>query len=90
MLVLFLGGLLPLESNHVLAYRHELLSDSKAREAMEELGLSFEKDKDKLPRILKSDPQIKILEKELGKEIAPGSIIKVHRSKPIYRLVVEG
>ena len=72
-------------SDHVIVPPHKLMTDKEAKELLEELGLKPEN----LPKILESDPQVKILN---GKA---GQIVKIDRTEngvkvPYYRIIVEG
>ncbi len=72
-------------SDHVIVPPHKLMTDKEAKELLEELDLKPEN----LPKILESDPQVKILN---GKA---GQIVKIDRTEngvkvPYYRIIVEG
>ncbi len=75
---------------HELVPEHYLLSEEEEREILEKLQIS----KDSLPKIKRSDPAIKMLEKISG-PIKPGRVIKIIRKSPTsgktvaYRVVVE-
>ncbi len=61
------------------------MTDKEAKELLEELALRPEN----LPKILESDPQVKILNGKVGQ------IIKIDRTEngikvPYYRIIVEG
>ena len=61
------------------------MTDKEAKEILEELELKPEN----LPKILESDPQVKILNGKVGQ------IVKIDRTEngvkvPYYRIIVEG
>ena len=61
------------------------MTDKEAKELLEELELKPEN----LPKILESDPQVKILNGKVGQ------IVKIDRTEngvkvPYYRIIVEG
>jgi len=69
-----------------LVPKHEVLSDKKAEEVLANFGI----DKNKLPRIKKDDPQVKVLKAKVG------DVIKITRQDPDikkpyehYRVVVK-
>jgi len=76
---------------HELVPEHYPVSKDEEKEILEKLGVS----KEKLPKILKSDPVIRVLERIYG-PIEIGSLIKIVRKSPtagkvvVYRVVVEG
>ncbi|MEF8873957.1 MAG: DNA-directed RNA polymerase subunit H [Candidatus Thermoplasmatota archaeon] len=75
---------------HGLVPEHRLLSKDEEEEVLEELGV----ERENLPKVLKSDPVIKQLEKVHG-EIQVGRIIQIKRKSrtagvtTAYRLVVK-
>ncbi len=75
---------------HELVPEHYLLSEEEERDVLEKLQVS----KDSLPKIKRSDPVIKMLEKISG-PVKPGRVIKIVRKSPTsgktvaYRVVVE-
>ena len=76
---------------HELVPEHYLVDKREEKEILKKLGVS----KEKLPKILKSDPVIRVLERIYG-PIEIGSLIKIVRKSPtagkveVYRVVVEG
>lgn len=75
---------------HGLVPEHRLLSEDEEEEVLDELGVK----KENLPKILKSDPAIKHLEKVHG-DIRVGRVIEIKRKSrtagmaTAYRLVVK-
>ena len=75
--------------HHELVPEHRLLSEEEANELLE----NYIVDRDRLPKLRKKDPAIKLLERVTG-DIAIGSIIKItrksHTAKEFvsYRVVV--
>ena len=72
-------------SDHVIVPPHKLMTDKEVKELLEELELKPEN----LPKILESDPQVKILNGKVGQ------IVKIDRTEngvkvPYYRIIVEG
>lgn len=73
------------EIEHVLVPRHEVISDSEAKELLERLGIKIEQ----LPKIFVSDPAIRHLNPKIG------NIIKISRNSATagtttyYRIVIE-
>lgn len=71
---------------HDLVPKHVLLNEQEKQEVLERYGISLKQ----LPRILASDPVIKLLG---GK---PGDVVKISRKSPTagksvyYRVVVKG
>ncbi|MEM0449252.1 MAG: DNA-directed RNA polymerase subunit H [Methanomassiliicoccales archaeon] len=82
--------------NHDLVPAHYLLTEEEAKEVLAKLKV----DKDKLPKIRKSDPCIRLLdalEQEAGRPaIKEGRVVKIVRRSPTseiaiaYRLVIRG
>jgi DNA-directed RNA polymerase subunit H len=74
---------------HKLVPEHRLLSPEEADVVLKGLGIT----RDQLPKIRKSDPVIRVLERVHG-EIAEGSLVRVFRLtqtagvSEAYRLVV--
>lgn len=65
--------------------KHELLSDSKAKEVSKKYGITL----DKFPKILETDAKVQALKAK------PGDLIAISRKDPTgeylyYRLVVKG
>ncbi|MDP8011548.1 MAG: DNA-directed RNA polymerase subunit H [Thermoplasmata archaeon] len=75
---------------HELVPEHYLLSEEEEKELLDKLQVT----KDSLPKIKRSDPAIKVLEKIYG-PIKPGRVIKIVRKSQTsgkfiaYRVVVE-
>lgn len=75
---------------HELVPEHYLLSEAEEKEVLDKLQIT----KDSLPKIKRSDPAIKVLEKIYG-PIKPGRIIKIVRKSQTsgkfvaYRVVIE-
>lgn len=71
--------------NHVLVPKHVVLSDEEAKKVLEQLGVR----KEQLPRILITDPVIRLINAKVG------DVIKIIRDSPTagteiaYRVVVE-
>ncbi len=75
---------------HELVPEHHLLSEEEEKKLLELLGT----ERDSLPKIKRSDPAVKVLEKIYG-PIKQGRIIKIIRKSPTsgksiaYRVVTE-
>ncbi len=75
---------------HELVPEHYLLTEEEERDILQKLQIT----KDSLPKIKRSDPVIKVLEKIYG-PIKPGSMIKIVRKSQTsgkfiaYRVVTE-
>jgi len=75
---------------HELVPEHYLLPEEEEKEVLEKLQIT----KDSLPKIKRSDPAVKVLEKIYG-PVKPGRIIRVVRKSQTsgkftaYRVVVE-
>ncbi len=75
---------------HGLVPEHRVVPQDREEEILEDIDLS----RDKLPKILKSDPVLQHLEKVHG-DIEEGRIIEVNRESEtagvakVYRLVIE-
>lgn len=72
-------------SDHVIVPSHRVMTDKEAKELLEELALKPEN----LPKILESDPQVKVLNGKVGQ------IVNIDRTEngvkvPYYRIIVEG
>jgi DNA-directed RNA polymerase subunit H len=75
---------------HELVPEHHLITEEEEKNLLQSLGA----EKDSLPKIKRSDPAIKMLEKIYG-PIRPGRVIKIIRKSPTsgksiaYRVVTE-
>lgn len=71
--------------DHELVPKHEVLDEEETKEIIDQYGV----DKDKMPKIRKNDPVIKLMDAE------PGDLIKITRDSPTagkslyYRVVVK-
>ncbi len=76
---------------HELVPEHHLLSEEEAEEVLK--GLKVERDQ--LPKIKRSDPAIKLLERSLEETIQEGRVVRVVRKSHTagvfvaYRVIVE-
>lgn len=80
------GGYIVNILDHELVPRHEVMSDKEKKELLEKLGVQ----EDNLPRILDSDPIVKIIKAK------PGQVLRIKRNSPTagesiyYRIVAKG
>lgn len=78
-------------SDHFLVPEHILLDSKEEKKVLKEYNIT----KEHLPKIRSSDPCIRALEVQLGKNIDPGSIVKIVRRSETagesvaYRIVIE-
>lgn len=76
---------------HELVPEHRLLSEEEAAEVLERLRV----DREQLPKVKRSDPAIRLLERSLEAEVEEGRVVKVIRRSHTagvfvaYRVVVE-